>query len=205
MGTTSKPARHLSRPARHRWDARPTSRPAILTVTSVVRPTTASPSTSTSTWIAVAAGTSRGVSTRTIRTFGPVSLAMVTVATGRLSRTGSSGYVSPITIAAAVSEAICGTISYAAPRLRTRRSRTRPARPRRSAEGAKAAGERAPPGRGRSGGSATLTTTARRGRVAPDIVIAGSTTPATAIAIAATRNSRVIDASRSPARRRTRR
>src|SRR5262245_46744500 len=75
-------ARQRSRSPRQACDARPTSRPPTRTTRVDVCPLTPAPSRSTPTRIAVPTGTSRGVSTRTIRTFGARSPVTVTVATG---------------------------------------------------------------------------------------------------------------------------
>src|SRR4051812_27327950 len=94
-GTTSRRARHRDSPDVQRCDTRPASSPPIDAVTFVADNVVDPRSTSTSMWIAVAAGTSRGPSTWTMRT--PAGRGVVTVDTNSEPGTGSSGYRSPMT------------------------------------------------------------------------------------------------------------
>ena len=76
--------------ARVEFDATAVELATMLTVASVVRPMTPAPSSSTSRWIAVAGGTSRGASTRWMRTPDEAAV-VVTVATSNESGTTSPG------------------------------------------------------------------------------------------------------------------
>ena len=98
----------------------------MLTVKSADVPAAPAPSSSASTWIAVPAGTSRGADMLTMRR-GVGLAAIVTVATGRSAAIVSPGYRSPMTIAAAESDVICGTMSCDAPSTATSCARTRSA------------------------------------------------------------------------------